>query len=696
MLLFIKEKTAEKEERNGYKMNEKLLAFLFERKILVSNEGSEHPFETLFTLANKFGIKIVKGRPLVNEALFPFIQKMLGIKVPQPFYVGFPKSVKSLTRDQLLFDQLYTYYNTYYLGDFSEERHSVFEDDFKRIAFKEYVTPKEFVIVDEKEAYEMLVESVESFLQNTRPMAKEHYEVLCAFIDEYKYKINNCACKDTAIKLLLRERNLYFSRFISLADVVRVVDYINYYEYNNENVKKLNLKNRDRVFISKLISKIFARGRVNIAECFEKKANWSGILHHIHHKPKTDDEAKFVSLMRGKENHSVYSHFERAIAEGDIKRAVDIILEGKGQGGYARELNYLLSRAETKEDLDYIIEKTPDANPTVLLQLLFEYSCYEEEDKERVFKFSKFNLLKVHTETEEEMDRRRSYITKDIADRLAKVVREKLKEKLSGRIGKLYVDENMKSRAVPISESTTLTGLGVLPKGSRIPLPKGKKIRAFTYWEKVNDIDMSIMGIGNGSHVEFSWRSMSHLPQDVITWSGDVVSGYDGGAEYYDLNLAKIRKMFPSVRYLVFCNNVYSGIEFSKCFCRAGYMLRDEEDSGEIYEYKTVQSSFEINCDSTFVYMFAIDVKTEEIVWLNVARDSESRVAGLYSAEFLIEYLEATKVINLADIFSYMATEIVTDPTLADLVLSDEIFELPEGVTQLHSYETEKIMKLLK
>lgn len=35
-------------------------------------------------------------------------------------------------------------------------------------------------------------------------------------------------------------------------------------------------------------------------------------------------------------------------------------------------------------------------------------------------------------------------------------------------------------------------------------------------------------------------------------------------------------------RYMIFCANVYSGINFDEGFCRAGFMLRDQEDSGKI------------------------------------------------------------------------------------------------------------------
>ena len=220
-------------------MNEKLLAFLFEKRILVSSGGSEHPFEVLFTLANKFGIKITSGRNLASEELFPFVEKMLGRNIPLPFYKGFPETVKKLTPDQILFDQLFNYFMTYALDDFSEPRHSIFEEDFERLAFSEYTVPKEFRIVDCESAQALLGESVEDMLKSSRPLSQNYYEVLMTYVTEYKKKVKSCACKDTAIRLILDTGDIYYARFLSLADVVRVVDYVNYYRYQNENIKKL-------------------------------------------------------------------------------------------------------------------------------------------------------------------------------------------------------------------------------------------------------------------------------------------------------------------------------------------------------------------------------------------------------------------------------------------------------------------------
>ena len=264
------------------------------------------------------------------------------------------------------------------------------------------------------------------------------------------------------------------------------------------------------------------------------------------------------------------------------------------------------------------------------------------------------------------------------------------------KLGKVYIDPAMKKIALPMQMSVSQGGFGVLPRGSRIHLEEGKKVRGFTYWEKVNDIDLSVIGIrGDGKQVEFSWRSMYGCQSDAITYSGDQTSGYDGGSEYFDVDMNKMRAKYPQMEYLVFCNNVYSGVPFKQCSCRAGYMIRDVDDAGEIFEPKTVKSAFTVDGDSTFAYLFALDLKANDFVWLNVVRDSSERIAGNTSLVFLRDYLQAVSVMNLYDFFEMLAAKIVDDPDEAQVLVTDENLGCTEDQECIRSFDTERIMALM-
>ena len=188
---------------------------------------------------------------------------------------------------------------------------------------------------------------------------------------------------------------------------------------------------------------------------------------------------------------------------------------------------------------------------------------------------------------------------------------------------------------------------------------------------------------------------MADKNSDAIVYSGDETSGYNGGSEYFDINFEEFRKMYPDMHYLIFCDNVYSGINFEKCFCKAGYMTRDVIDSGEIYEPKTVKSSFMINCDSTFAYLFGVDLQTNEFIWLNMARNGSMTVAGTTDMSFITDYFHVTDIINVYTFFEMMASEVVSDISEAEIVVTNKTVECAEGVEVIREYDVDKMIALM-
>lgn len=679
-------------------MHEIYKDYLFEKHILVSNGNLEdkNAFEVLFALAHFFGVKIIKGRKLVNYEMIGELSKRFGENVPEPFYKGFPRSVRELTTEELLFDQLLHYSETYGLGDFEESGHSVFEKDFERIAFQEDTVIKEFAVQTEEEAEETVQIIVNNLLAGSRPLSERQYALSLAYILDHDEVVLDIVSKNTLVRLLIDTKRLSLADKMNLSDVMKVVDELNYRNYNNSNPKKLNLKNQDRKFLTEVLDRMFQGDRCDIRTCYEKKQLWNGFLHHIHYQPENEAASVFVRAMREKGNESVYSEFEKLLRDNKRQEAAKLLLEKKGTSVLLRNLDYIISRMDGEEAESFLSGFPKDCSVLILLQLLFRYESVSW-GKGRTFRFSRYNLLKVHTETPKEQDRRQSRISEEQIKTLKSVIRSNLNERLKNRLGKVYVDPAMKNYALPLSESTSQGGFGVLSKGSRIHICEGKKLRAFTYWEKVNDIDLSAFALTEeGRKKEFSWRTMAAQQSGAIIFSGDETSGYHGGSEYFDINIPEFKVRHPEYRYLVFCNNVFTGITFSKCFCKAGYMLRDEDDSGEIYEPKTVEIAFLVDCESTFAYLFGIDLEKNEFIWLNQARNSNAQVAGSTSLTFLLDYFHTTEIFNVYDFFEMMAEEIVEDPMEAEIVVSDHETAYADCAEMIREYDFEKIRALME
>ena len=352
-------------------------------------------------------------------------------------------------------------------------------------------------------------------------------------------------------------------------------------------------------------------------------------------------------------------------------------------------------------------------NPIIMIQMLMQYYNYSKGDR-RTFRFTKNGTMRIHQETIDEMHRRKSILS--LSDRMiaSNAIRKALKESLKGKIGTVYIQEKMKNIALPLQMSTSESGYGVLTTGSRIDIPKGRFIRAFTYWEKVNDIDLSCFAITkDGKQREFSWRNMYANNGDDICFSGDETSGYYGGSEYFDINIELFRVKHPEFKYLIFCDNIYTGggsIHFKDCLATGGFMIREKMEPNtrgrsyngikklEIFDPKTVETSFKLHSDSSFCYMFGIDLEARQMVWIDVTREGNYAIAGETKMDWLLNYMASTKVYNLYDFFTDMASEITNDMSKADIIVTDEMNECTKNgaKTIVHSWDTEKIFEYLK
>ncbi len=678
-------------------MNRVFVTYLFNHHYFVNQpeQITEAQAETRLSLAKLFNIRISSGAELLQPVMIRTASELIGIDVPRPFYLSFPESVRKLTIPELLIDQLLHYYNTYGQDNFNEAGHSVFEEEIERKVFDEKTPVKDFAVLTEAEAIEELKEYTEALLSGSRPLSAAQYELVLTFIREYAFIPESIVSKNTAMRLLIDSRDTDLADFLMLSDVPKLADELNYRSTGNKDPDKLNLKNQDRKLLTAVINRLIAKGKIDTRTCYEKKARWSGLLHHIHYKTSDPKGRDFLNAMRGNENRSFMSEFEETFAEKGAVAAADILLRRKGSGALLRNLDYLLSRCNSDDEIRNVIGMIDTNNNIILLQLLLHY--YSEQNPLRTFRFIKYNKMRKHTETPEESKSRKTNLANRDRKTASSAIQDILEKNLKGKLGKVYIDPLMKNIALPLQEGSSQGGFGTLTKGSRIPLPEGKKLRAFTYWEKVNDIDLSVFGLDkNQKQTEFSWRNMASNQSEAITFSGDQTSGFDGGSEYFEIDLEEFKKQHPVIRYLIFCNNIYTnGVTFDQCVCRAGYMFRDIEDSGEIFEPKTVNSSYTINCASRFAYLFGLDLTTNEFVWLNVANENGSRIAASDNMSFLTQYFEMTKIFNVYDFFTLMAGEVVDDPKNADIAVTDEKIETGESTEIIRSYDIEKIIALL-
>lgn len=680
-------------------MKNELKQYLFAHNYLIGEPNQDSLYAT-YALAKKLGIVVTSGEYLASLNTLNDASCFLGEKIPLPFYKGFPETVKQLSGLEVFIDQILSYFETYGLGMWDEQQHSKFEEEIERAAFRENTTPKKFQVVTEEDAVKLLEGYFNDALASSRPLNNDMMNFVCNCIDEYHFKPETIASKDTVIALLLKYKDDKYARFLHLNDVLKVIEKMHAGEYTKFQWNQLNMPNQERKFVTKLIHKAFKPSMEN----FERAKIWKGLLHHIHFKPITKEEEKFVKQIRDGSGESAYSFFEQNV-DTDPVAAAKWLAKKKGGATVLRKLDFILSRCKKFDQVRKVLDSIETDNTIVLLQLLIKYNNYSDTKSNRTFIFHNQNLVKTHTETNDEVLRRKSIVPAAVTDLVKAAIMDKLASLYKNKLGKVYIEESFRQMSLPIFQSTGSYDFGTLPTGTTVQLPSDKKLRLFTYWERVNDIDMSIMGLDKSGKTinEFSFRTLGRYhteqreqKQFGIVFSGDQTSGYHGGSEYYDIDIDVFKKTYPNIKYLIVDNNVYSGCYFSNVFCKAGYMLRDKLDSGEVYEPKTVQTGFKIDCNSTYAHLFGIDLEHMQLIWLNIAKESNSRIAAGENNEYLTKYFGLTDIINVAKLFELAATEVVDKIEDADIVVSDDAVVLGENQIQITSRDQEKIMQIME
>ncbi|MBR5108836.1 MAG: hypothetical protein IK099_01475 [Clostridia bacterium] len=694
--------------------------------------------ETLVALARFFGIEITEGAALAQPGMIRLAQEMLGKDVPEPFYRGFPATVRGLTEDQLLFDQAVHYLRTYGLKDFSRPGHSLIEFNPEmggreliravvteltgsaagagrlipagypvRGRLNETAEKRPFAILPEEAALKKLQESVDGLFQSTRPLSILQTDLLCEFVREYRFIPQVCNCKETAIALMLATMDPDYARFLHLSDVTGLADALNAAapfgpaRKGPPDLKNLNLPNRSRRLLAKVIDQKFLEGCPNTRDCFAEQQVWCGLLHHIHYRPVNAAAEAFVRGIRSGVNQSPEAEFERLLLSDGPAAAARALRASRGAGAVIRRLDHLLCRCREEEEISAVLACAETDNTLLLIQLLLH--CAAPNEGRRIFRFTCGHRLHVHEETRDEARTRRTHVPPETRARVSRLLEQRLARVLAGRLGRVYIDPDMRRIAVPLQETASMSGVGVLPKGSRLPVDLKKTVRGFAYWEGVDDIDLSVMGLdAQGEITEFSWRTMGRemgrrqedMPSPIL-YSGDETSGFHGGSEYFDIDVAVFRREYPGIRYLVFCANVFSGTPFEDCDCRAGWMARADADSGEVYEPATVNTAFRVTGKGTFALLYAIDLDKEEFVWLNLLHRDTETVAGESSMAFVLSYFRVTDVFNVYRLFSMMASQVTDDPAQAEVIVTDRPLSLPAGAQVIHSWDQEKILAYL-
>lgn len=183
---------------------------------------------------------------------------------------------------------------------------------------------------------------------------------------------------------------------------------------------------------------------------------------------------------------------------------------------------------------------------------------------------------------------------KPLYDSLVLELVELLDEEISRRLpvmSNLTVDVLARGVGVPISEKNKVEGLGVLQRGSTVPVT-GDIIRFFHYWKQTgrctdHDLSLILMDSMFNPIEHVAWNNLTSR-DNTIVHSGDVRDASYGASEFINVNLSRVRK---DCWYLVPQVNVWGGENFEEVEeCFGGFMEMASTDKGLPFEPKAVRA----------------------------------------------------------------------------------------------------------
>lgn len=708
---------------------------LYKKKLLTKNilVGADEKYENYkasnYLLYTKCNTIVTKGMEYITLDTVKFLSSALGIGTAYPYYRNFPKSVIEEDEFTLRVDQLCSY--VFGL------KHSIIEGEtISRVPVdvKEAMdTKKQMVCITEIEAYKELKIIALKLLESTRPLNSDDIEFVRQLIFDCildPADIKEIKGIKNAIRLLAETKDDYFIRFIHTSDVLKLVEVIECKLYGRHTPNKLRITGSNLRFVKHVLEATVDNPfRYDPDRCVSKRKTWVGLLNRMHVGPNSSSDKllEFNETIRDKKFRSSMSVFEELMKTGP-EEAVKYLVKQEGQTMVQRHIVYILSRLS---DMELDVMKRilniafRDSNNAISMLQLYKsiHKLGVNNNSPRIFSFTKNELAKNHIETYEEMSKRKSYLSNTTRIYIQYAIYTYLQEKFDGCLGNVYIDGNIENITLPLSVEATNNSINSLPTGSRISIPEGRFLRVFNAWSKADDLDISLVAyFKNGEKKTVNWRSNTYDYKDMILFSGDETQGYEGGAEYFDLDLEKLLE--NDFKYLVLGSNVYSGDVFDNIESYGGFMIRNNMEVAslklvdignhrrgtarrqyskalyeEIYDIKTVCNRYKMSGSSRSNKILAVDVEKREVVWLNISESSQNRVVDENRSDWLLEYIEMASHLNMGTFVDIAGLNITDDINKADTIVTSDnnydVSSLPDNTELIRPCDTDKILSVL-
>lgn len=560
--------------------------------------------ENLYTQVAHLPHKVVKNlyRDVINE-----LRQMKGADVDyKPFYPNFPKQVMEMSEFELYSNAIIHYWTFgQWLPYYEKEKRSVAleevnytmlsamsEEEFRSI-FTQKICANDSISQDDKKI-------VEWFIDNYGDLE---------YPQEIPFKENLCL---VAAKLL--EKGEDISHCVKTAtDVLRVATYLSKGDISlAQNTKFVSLPRKTRKALCRILENVISQEDIQ-----RHKNKWIRLFHNLH---VGEYSAKLFSIAAKFRNNKKITTFngrvEAAILIKDVKTVVRLL--EKRPGDFARRLDHVLRLAqENWKEVQRSFAMVADGVSTrVLLQLLGHFKAREAAIPTRVV-FPKGAVQKARLLTSEV-----SALTEECCKEFRTCIEQVLQRRFFAfpSLGKVWIDPKLAHCPLPSQQRSASKSLFRVARGTQLDFGDKNTLRFFVYWIG-RDIDLSA-SLHNEDFSEIEHISYTNLKSSKYKscHSGDITWAPkpDGASEFIDISVDEAFRY--GARYVVMNVYVYYGPNFSeheKCY--VGWMTRNEVQSNEIYDPKTVQQKVDLLCESRSAIPCVFDLQERKMIWCDLA-----------------------------------------------------------------------------
>jgi len=399
-----------------------------------------------------------------------------------------------------------------------------------------------------------------------------------------------------------------------------------------EKTKFRSFKRGERRFLLRQLDQL----RSPVSDMARHRAMWVRLGERLHpgefQKKFPNAAAAFDVIRSGKRIETDRSKVEEALAKDDVLTALTLLVAKPGE--LARRLDHMLRICErTGAPNGPIVQAfqnvAEQVSVPVLLQLM-SYLEHRDESDMRVI-FPKGNVAKVKA-LEGKLPRVDEWASGELWEICRNALVTLFAQSSPLEEGcQVYIDPALENYVVPFSQRSASKALRTIVRGSRLPLAMGKVLRFFIWWrdmdkgasdwDKMVNVDLSVVFFdsewGYKDHVSYT-----SLRSAGVYHSGDITSAPRGASEFIDLDLKQVRKAgyryaLPSV--LSYTRQPF--IEMPECFF--GWMEREQVQSGEIFEPKTVRQKLDLTAETKICIPCVFDLEKMELTWADIALHSE-------------------------------------------------------------------------